>query len=123
MAEAYVGSAVLEVDGVETEITDLNVTKTTGRKLVKTMNSTGKAKGFARGIQLWELNVTAAVPLEGNIDWENIEDGKVTVYPLGQNDKRTTYRGCFTESVGEKYTVDNEEVQDVKLFALDCIEE
>ena len=39
MAEKYAGSAVLEVNGVEIEITDLNVTKQTGRKLVKTMNS------------------------------------------------------------------------------------
>lgn len=31
MAEKYAGSAVLEVDGVEIEIADLNVTKQTGR--------------------------------------------------------------------------------------------
>lgn len=123
MAEAYAASAVLEVDGTEIEITDLSVTTNTGRKLVKTMNSKGVAKGFAKGIRTYELSITAAVPLEGNIDWDNIEDAKVTVYPLDQNDKRTSYLNCFSESVGEKYTVDNEEVQDIKLIALAKVKE
>lgn len=43
----YIGSIVLEVDSQEIEITDLDVQINTGRKLVKTMNKTGRAKGFA----------------------------------------------------------------------------
>lgn len=123
MAEAYVGSAVLEVDGTEVEITDLSVSTNTGRKLVKTMNSDGEAKGFSRGIRTYELSITAVVPLEGSIEWEDIKDAKVTVYPLDQNDKRTSYLRCFSESVGEKYTVDNEEVLDIKLIALAKVKE
>ena len=73
MAEKYAGSAVLEVNGVEIEITDLNVTKQTGRKLVKTMNSEGRARGFAKGIATWELSLTAALPIDGSeIDWAEI---------------------------------------------------
>lgn len=64
--EKYAGMAVLEVDGTEIEITDLNVTKQTGRKLVKTMNSEGRARGFAKGITTWELSVTAALPIDGS---------------------------------------------------------
>lgn len=124
MAEKYAGSAVLEVDGVEIEITDLNVTKQTGRKLVKTMNSSGQARGFAKGIATWELSLTAALPIDGTeIDWGGISDAKVTVYPLGQDDKRTSYLGCFTTQVGEKYTVDNEAVIDIQMNALREVKE
>lgn len=83
MAEKYAGSAVLEVDGVEIEIADLNVTKQTGRKLVKTMNSEGRARGFAKGIATWEISLTAALPIDGSeIDWAEISDAKITIYPL-----------------------------------------
>lgn len=102
MAEKYAGSAVLEVDGVEIEIADLNVTKQTGRKLVKTMNSEGRARGFAKGIATWEISLTAALPIDGSeIDWAEISDAKITIYPLNQEDKRTSYLGCFTTQVGK----------------------
>lgn len=124
MAEKYAGSAVLEVNGVEIEITDLNVTKQTGRKLVKTMNSEGRARGFAKGIATWELSLTAALPIDGSeIDWAEINDAKITVYPLNQDDKRTSYLGCFTTQVGEKYTVDNETVIDIQMTALKEVKE
>ena len=124
MAEKYAGSAVLEVNGVEIEITDLNVTKQTGRKLVKTMNSEGRARGFAKGIATWELSLTAALPIDGSeIDRAEINDAKITVYPLNQDDKRTSYLGCFTTQVGEKYTVDNEAVIDIQMTALKEVKE
>ncbi|VEH67148.1 Uncharacterised protein [Rodentibacter pneumotropicus] len=94
--EKYAGSAVLEVDGIEIEITDLNITKQTGRKLVKTMNSEGRARGFAQGIATWEIALTAALPIDGSeIDWVAIRDAKITIYPLNQEDKRTSYLGCL----------------------------
>lgn len=124
MAEKYAGSAVLEVDGVEVEITDLNVTKQTGRKLVKTMNSEGRARGFAKGIATWELSLTCALPIDGSdIDWAEISDAKITIYPLNQEDKRVSYLGCFTTQVGEKYTVDNEAVIDISMNALKEVRE
>ncbi|MDG6895039.1 phage tail protein [Volucribacter amazonae] len=122
--EKYAGSVVLEVDGKEIEVTDLSVTKQTGRKLVKTMNSQGIAKGFAQGIAVWELSLTAAMPIDGSeIDWAEISDAKVTIYPLNQEEKRTSYLGCFTTQVGEKYTVDNEAVIDIQMNALKEIKE
>ncbi|MCQ9121200.1 phage tail protein [Rodentibacter pneumotropicus] len=122
--EKYAGSAVLEVDGIEIEITDLNITKQTGRKLVKTMNSEGRARGFAQGIATWEIALTAALPIDGSeIDWVAIRDAKITIYPLNQEDKRTSYLGCFTTQVGEKYTVDNEAVIDIQMNALKEVKE
>ena len=124
MAEKYAGSAVLEVNGVEIEITDLNVTTQSGRKLVKTMNSEGRARGFVKGIATWELSLTASLSIDGSeIDWAEINDAKITVYPLNQDDKRTSYLGCFTTQVGEKYTVDNEAVIDIQMTALKEVKE
>lgn len=123
--EKYAGSAVLEVDGKEIEIVDLTVTKNTGRKLVKAMNSKGRARGYAQGIATWELSLTAVNPLDDTlgIDWWKIDNAKVTVYPLGHNDQRVSYVECFVTEVGEKYTVDNEEVIDIKMNALDEVKE
>ncbi|MBH2948292.1 phage tail protein [Serratia marcescens] len=120
--EEYVGSIVMEVDSQEIEITDFDVQSVTGRKLVKTMNKKGKAKGFSRGIATYELSVSAVIPEGDAPDWANMEGVKITIYPLNSNDKRTSYLDCFTTEVGEKYTVDNEAKIDIKLNALDKVD-
>lgn len=116
--EEYVGHIVLEVDGREIEVVDLNVAQSTGRKLVKTMNRTGRAKGFARGIAEFGLSVTVAIPLSGDIDWAAIEGAKITKFPLGSEGQRESFLDCFTTSVGEKYQVDGEARRDLSMQAL-----
>jgi hypothetical protein len=121
--EEYLGAIVMEVNGQEVEIESLDVTKKTGRKLVKTMNKTGRAKGFAKGIAEYDLKITAVIPLSGDIDWGGIEGAKITIYPLTAGGKRTTYQDCFTTEVGEKYTVDSEAKRDLTMAALREVEE
>lgn len=121
--EEFAGAIVLEVDGQEVEVVDLNVTTKTGRKLVKTMNRTGKATGFSKGIEEHDIAITAVIPLTGDLDWGAIDGAKLTVYPLDPAGKRTTYRDCFTEEVGEKYSVDNEARRDIKMKAMARVEE
>ncbi|HFV6019778.1 TPA: multidrug DMT transporter permease [Escherichia coli] len=87
----YIGSIVLEIDSQEIEITDLDVQINTGRKLVKTMNKSGRAKGFARGIATYELSVSAVIPDTNEPDWENLEGVKISLYPLSNSGKRTSY--------------------------------
>ena len=121
--QEYVGAISLEIDSREIEITSLNVTTQTGRKLVKTMNRKMRAKGFSRGIVTFELSISAVVPATGApINWANIEGAKLTVQPVGGG-KRVSYVDCFTLDVGEKYQVEGEAVQDLKLAALDRVEE
>ncbi len=88
----YVGSIVLEVDSQEIEITDFDVQINTGRKLVKTMNKTGRAKGFARGIATYDISVSAVIPDTNEPDWENLEGVKISIYPLSNSGKRTSYQ-------------------------------
>jgi hypothetical protein len=118
MLEEYAGAIVLEVDGKEVEVVDLNVTTKTGRKLVKTMNKTGRAKGFAKGIAEYDLSITVVIPLTGDIDWDAIEGAKLVIYPASEGGKRESYRDCFTLETGEKYSVDNEARRDIKMAAL-----
>ncbi|ARU30900.1 phage tail protein [Sulfuriferula sp. AH1] len=121
--EEYAGSIVMEIDGKEVEIASLNATEKTGRKLVKTMNKTGRAKGFSRGIKEYDLSISAVIPLTGDIDWAAIEGAKITQYPLSTGGQRVSYLDCFAISVGEKYTVDNEAMRDIAMGALRKVEE
>lgn len=120
----YVGAIVLEVDGVEVEVTKCDPKVNTGRKGVKTLNRTGRMRGYIQGIAEYTLSITAVKPKDGTeIDWENITDAKVTLYPITSEDKRITYAGCFSTEVGESYTVDNEAVVDIQLGALKKVTE
>ncbi|QHP82397.1 phage tail protein [Pectobacterium odoriferum] len=122
--EEYVGAIVLEVNGVELECTDLKEDVQTGRKLVKTMNRTGRAKGFSRGIAEYQVTVSVVIPLNGDLDWESLEGVKITQYPVsGSGGKRVSFLDCFSTQVGAQYTVDNEAKRDITFNALRRVEE
>lgn len=119
----YVGSVVMEIDGKEYEVVDLSVDHQTGKKIVKTMNRTGRALGFHRGVETFELSVTAAIPKDDAKDWNGLEGGKITVYPLGEGGQRESYTDCVVASAGTKYSVENEARIDLKILALGHTEE
>ncbi|RNM18569.1 phage tail protein [Dickeya undicola] len=122
--EEYVGSIVMEVDGDELEVTDLKFSGKTGSKLVKTMNSTGRAKGLARGIAEYQLVATVVIPLKGDKDWEGMRGVKITQYPLsGSGGKRVTYMDCFTTDWSAQYSTDNEAKRDITFQCLRVVEE
>jgi hypothetical protein len=118
----YQGAIVLEVDGTEVEIESLDVTEKSGRKLIKTMNKTGRATGFSKGVGEITLKISAVVPVAGDLDWINLQGAKITVYPLGGG-QRTSYLDCFTTEVGKKYKVDGEAMQDLQMNALRKVQE
>jgi hypothetical protein len=113
----YQGMIIMEVDGVEVEVETLNITKKSGRKVVKVMNKTGRATGFTRGIADIDIDCSAVIPLTGDLAWGDIVGAKITVYPLGGG-QRVSYLDCFTTEVGKKYKVDGEAKQDLKMVAL-----
>ena len=121
--EEYAGSIVAEIDGTECECTSFSPKVNTGLKLVKTMNSTGRAKGYMKGIATYTFTITVVIPLSGDLDWDNITDSKVTIYPLDNSSQRTTYQDCFVTGYSEKYTVDNEAVRDVEMCSLNKVNE
>lgn len=119
----YVGSIVLEVDGKEYEVVDLSVDHQTGKKLVKTMNKTGRALGFHKGVETYELSVTAAIPMDDAPDWDAVEGAKLTIYPHTETGQRESYTDCVCISSGKKYTVDNEAKIDLKFLSLNHVKE
>lgn len=120
----YVGTVIMEVNGRDVEIISIKPQTTTGRKPVKTMNRNGRVNGYCDGVTEHKLSVTAAIPIEGpDVDWDNITKAKITIYPINQDDKRTSYLDCFTEETGEQYEVDNEARIDIEMIALHKIKE
>ncbi|AHE72552.1 hypothetical protein M942_04485 [Enterobacter ludwigii] len=123
MAEEYIGAVVLELDSVEVEIVRFQPRESTGKKPVDTMNSTGRRKGYTQGIAKYDLNMTAVVPKDVKIRWATVAGAKLTVYPVDDNSRRTTYQDVFVTEVGEEYTVDNEARIDIQAFALNKVDE
>jgi len=114
----FVGSISLEVDGREIDVASVSPRENTGRRPVKTMNKLRTIAGFSRGIQTFDLRVTAVVPIDGDsVDWTNIEGAKLTVDP-GDGGKRTSYLDCFSTEVGEEYQAEGEARRDVQLVAV-----
>lgn len=118
----YAGTIVMEVDGTEIEIESLDVTGKSGRKIVKTMNRTGRATGFSKGVAEYTLKISAVIPLTGDIEWLDLVGAKITIYPLGGG-QRTSYLDCFTIEVGEKYKVEGEAMRDLQMGALRKVKE
>lgn len=119
----YLGAIIMEIDGQEIEITALDATVKTGRKPVKTMNRSGRVKGFSNGIAEYDLKVSAVIPLTGDIDWEAIEGAKITIFPQTDGGQRISYVDCFTIDVGDKYEVDGEAKRDITMAALNKVKE
>ena len=115
--QEYAGAVALEFNGREFECISLNVDVKGKRKLVKTMNRQGRSKGFARLIAEYTLTIEVPIELGDEPDWEEIEDAKITKYPISKGGKRESYLDCFTIDVGEKYQVDNEAVRSITLGA------
>lgn len=123
MSTEYVGAIVLHLNGIECECTKFDVRDATGKKRVKTMNRTGRTRGFTRGIGDYDCSGTVVLPVDGTaIDWANVENAKLSFYPLGGG-SITSYLDFTVEEVGSAYTVDNEAVIDVKGFALRKVSE
>ena len=117
--QEFVGAVVLEVDGEEIECTSFSAKEATGRQPVKTMNRTRRTKGFTRGVGQYDITFTAVVPTDGTaVDWDAIEDAKISLVPDVAGARPTSYLGFCATEAGESYTVDNEMVVDVTGFAV-----
>jgi hypothetical protein len=121
--EEYLGAIVMEIDGQEVELESVDTSERNLRKLVKTMNRTGRAKGFAKLIPEYTLDVTAAIPLTGEINWAAIQGAQIVIYPVEATGKRIRYQDCFTVDVGESYMVDGESKRKISMAALRKVED
>lgn len=123
MADTYVGLIVLEINGTDYEVTSVEPVLKTGRKVVKTMNRTGRATGTAKGIEEHELKISVPIPKSGEPDWRALLDAKLTTYPQDGGGKRETWTGCCLMEVGSKYQVEGEATRDLSIAALNYYKE
>ena len=115
---SYVSNIFLDVDGQEIEVVSLNTTTRTGRKLVKTMNRTGRAKGYSKGIAEHSLQITVVLPKNvAQPDWDEMAGAKLTLMDMDGN-PLYSYLDCFTTQSGEQYGVDNEARRDLTIQSL-----
>ncbi|OOV92137.1 phage tail protein [Pseudomonas sp. MF4836] len=118
MADNYVGMIVLEINGTDYEVTSVEPTLKTGRKIVKTMNRTGKPSGTAKGIEEHDLKIAVPIPKKGEPDWRALIDAKLTIYPQDGGGERQTWTGCSLVEMGSKYQVEGEATRDLTIAAL-----
>lgn len=124
MADKYVGCIVMEMDGREVEVISVDPKVSTGRQAVMTMNRKGRALGTSKGPKKYDLSLVVAIPKEGDdIEWEDISDARITIYPQDATAKRTSYLGCGTVEVGESYKLEGHAVRNLTMVALDKIKE
>ena len=115
----YVG-VVLEVDGQEIECVSFGNDTDTGRKPVKVMTRKRRIGGFCTGIATHSLSISVPIPVdEEELDWEDVVDAKLVIYPVNGKGKRKVYTGCVVEKVSEKYESEGEAKRDLTLFAVD----
>lgn len=120
MADEFVGAVTLEWDGKEIECASVSSDISTGKKLVKTMNRKGRAKGHAKGIADFKLSVEVPIPTDGSEpDWLAIENAKLTIVPIDGVGKREVFTGCEIESVSSKYAVEGAAMRTLSITALD----
>lgn len=119
----YAGAIIMELDGREVEVVDIDVTESTGMKPVKVMNRSRNIGGVAKGIKEYTLRVTVPIPLNDDIKWGEILGATITVYPASPGGKRETYLNCCTSEVGQQYTVDNEARRTLSMFAVKKVDE
>ncbi|WP_413190183.1 hypothetical protein [Psychrobacter sp. AT9] len=117
-----VGTIVLTVDGREFDCASVSPKFTTGKKPVATMNRQGRTRKKTKTTSSITLSVEVIIPETGDIAWENIEDGRITVESL-DGGHRTTYTGCEATDVSESYKLDGEATRSIEMFALDKISE
>lgn len=118
MALEYDGEVVVEINGAEVDVVSFDDTVNTGRRPVKTMNKTGRAKGSVKGIETIEMKITAPAPATGEFNWRTMKDAQIVIYPVGNPTKRTTFIDSNVSSVGSRYQLDGEAVRDISLYCL-----
>ena len=118
MADNYVGQIVLEINGTDYEVTSVEPSLKTGRKVVKTMNRSGRPAGTAKGIEEHELKISVVAASFKKTEWRALMDAKLTIYAQDGGGKRETWTGCSLIELGSKYQLEGEATRDLTIAAL-----
>ena len=116
----FVGAVVLEWEGREIECASISTDISTGKRVVKTMNSKKRAAGHATGVPDFKISVEVPIPTDGSEpDWMEIIDAKLTVVPIDGIGQREVFIGCEVEGMSSKYQVEGAAMRTLTITALD----
>ena len=123
MAEVAVGAIVLIVDSNEYDCVSCEAQKGTGRKPIATMNRKRVNKYRTQGVKSYNLSISVVIPNgKDTIDWDNIEDARITV-ENPEGGFRETYLDCSSTEVSDSFSVEGETRRNLSMFALSMMKE
>lgn len=120
--ENYVGAIVVDFNATEYDAVELQETVKNITKVVKTMNRKNRAKGRVKLVPEFSLEVTVAIPLSGEPNWLEFDNGKIS-YESIEGGKRITFQGCCVTEMSGTFKLDGEAVRKLSVSALNRIEE
>ncbi len=120
--EEIVGSIVLSVNGRDVDCASFSPKHEAGRKLVPSMNRTGRARLSTKTTKSTMMSVEVFIFENDDIDWGSIGDGTITIEAY-EGSKRETYTGCGVTNVSEQYGDGSEAKRSLEMFAKDVIKE
>jgi hypothetical protein len=113
MADEYIESIILEVNGAEiTDFDEVTENEYEVRSVVNLMNKTGFSKKTPR----YGAKVKYVIPKNDTpFDFEGVEDGTLTI--VQSDARRITYTGVFTAKIGEDSYADKAAMQTIEFGA------
>lgn len=118
-----VGLIILSVNGQDYDCASCAPKTDTGKKIIKTMNRTLKARYKSNGIKTYSLSVSVVIPDgKDDISWDDVEDARISLESPSGN-FRETYIGCEVITKSDSYSVDGETRRDLEMTAMDYLNE
>ena len=122
MASRFVGQIVLTHNGLpQVHVKSVDWSAKTNREPVKGMNPTGTALGYINGTYEYELNVEVYIPSAGDLPWETLTDGVLTITPR-DGGFSTLFEGCFVMEVSATYQENGAATRKIKMGAINKVE-
>jgi hypothetical protein len=121
--DELVGTIVLYVNGQEIDCASVGTNEQGRRKLVKTMNSKGRANKSASTTSEGSIQIDAFIPKTGALDWANISGATLIIESQDDGSYREVYSGVGVATVGKKFVVDGEATQSLDCFYKDYVVE
>lgn len=106
MSGKYAGRGLLAVNGLPIiHCASIDYDTNTNRELAVGTSPTGEAIGFVDGVKEYSLNIEVYIPKTGDVDWQGITNGVVTVVAAeGDGLPAKTFTGFFVQTVGNRFS-------------------
>lgn len=123
MSDEVVGTIVMSVDGEDYDCASFESQRTTGHKLIPTMNRKRRNIKRSKGNKAFTWSASVVIPDgKDTVAWTEIEDARISIESPDGN-FRETFIDCFVQEVSDSYSVEGETRRNLSGFAMDHLEE